>query len=161
MENLNNWCESLIISVILVLLIELLVENNKNKKYIQVITGIFIMFVTLNPFIELLNNNDFDTDFFKFEKVSAKPYEENELFENVYIDYTLERIKNVLDSYNLKVLDLDFKLDESKENLEKIEVIIKKDMAKESEDFVSEEKVKNLIKEELDITEDVLVITYE
>ena len=60
MENLNNWCESLIISVILVLLIELLVENNKNKKYIQVITGIFIMFVTLNPFIELLNNNDFD-----------------------------------------------------------------------------------------------------
>lgn len=161
MENLNNWCESLIISVILVLLIELLVENNKNKKYIQVITGIFIMFVTLNPFIELLNNNDFDTDFLKIEKVSAKPYEENELFENVYIDYTLERIKNVLDSYNLKVLDLDFKLDESKENLEKIEVIIKKDMAKESEDFVSEEKVKNLIKEELDITEDVLVITYE
>lgn len=161
MENLNNWCESLIISVILVLLIELLVENNKNKKYIQVITGIFIMFVTLNPFIELLNNNDFDTDFLKIEKVSAKPYEENELFENVYIDYTLERIKNVLDSYNLKVLNLDFKLDESKENLEKIEVIIKKDMAKESEDFVSEEKVKNLIKEELDITEDVLVITYE
>lgn len=161
MENLNNWCESLIISVILVLLIELLVENNKNKKYIQVITGIFIMFVTLNPFIELLNNNDFDTDFLKFEKVSAKPYEKNELFENVYIDYTLERIKNVLDSYNLKVLNLDFKLDESKENLEKIEVIIKKDMAKESEDFVSEEKVKNLIKEELDITEDVLVITYE
>lgn len=161
MENLNNWCESLIISVILVLLIELLVENNKNKKYIQVITGIFIMFVTLNPFIELLNNNDFDTDFLKIEKVSAKPYEENELFENVYIDYTLERIKNVLDSYNLNVLDLDFKLDESKENLEKIEVIIKKDMAKESEDFVSEEKVKNLIKEELDITEDVLVITYE
>ena len=161
MENLNNWCESLIISVILVLLIELLVENNKNKKYIQVITGIFIMFVTLNPFIELLNNNDFDTDFLKIEKVSAKPYEENELFENVYIDYTLERIQNVLDSYNLNVLDLDFKLDESKENLEKIEVIIKKDMAKESEDFVSEEKVKNLIKEELDITEDVLVITYE
>lgn len=161
MENLNNWCESLIISVILVLLIELLVENNKNKKYIQVITGIFIMFVTLNPFIELLNNNDFDTDFLKIEKVLAKPYEENELFENVYIDYTLERIKNVLDSYNLNVLDLDFKLDESKENLEKIEVIIKKDMAKESEDFVSEEKVKNLIKEELDITEDVLVITYE
>ena len=161
MENLNNWCESLIISVILVLLIELLVENNKNKKYIQVITGIFIMFVTLNPFIELLNNNDFDTDFLKIEKVSAKPYEENELFENVYIDYTLERIKNVLDSYNLKVLNLDFKLDESKENLEKIEVIIKKDMAKESEDFVSEEKVKNLIKEELNITEDVLVITYE
>ena len=161
MENLNNWCESLIISVILVLLIELLVENNKNKKYIQVITGIFIMFVTLNPFIELLNNNDFDTDFLKIEKVSAKSYEENELFENVYIDYTLERIKNVLDSYNLNVLDLDFKLDESKENLEKIEVIIKKDMAKESEDFVSEEKVKNLIKEELDITEDVLVITYE
>lgn len=161
MENLNNWCESLIISVILVLLIELLVENNKNKKYIQVITGIFIMFVTLNPFIELLNNNDFDTDFFKFEKVSAKPYEENELFENVYINYTLERIKNVLDSYNLNVLDLDFKLDESKENLEKIEVIIKKDIAKESEDFVSEEKVKNLIKEELDITEDVLIITYE
>lgn len=161
MENLNNWCESLIISVILVLLIELLVENNKNKKYIQVITGIFIMFVTLNPFIELLNNNDFDTDFLKIEKVSAKPYEENELFENVYIDYTLERIKNVLDSYNLNVLDLDFKLDESKENLEKIEVIIKKDMANESEDFVSEEKVKNLIKEELDITEDVLVITYE
>ena len=161
MENLNNWCESIIISMILVLLIELLVENNKNKKYIQVITGIFIMFVTLNPFIELLNNNDFDTDFLKIEKVSAKPYEENELFENVYIDYTLERIKNVLDSYNLNVLDLDFKLDESKENLEKIEVIIKKDMAKESEDFVSEEKVKNLIKEELDITEDVLVITYE
>ena len=161
MENLNNWCESLIISVILVLLIELLVENNKNKKYIQVITGIFIMFVTLNPFIELLNNNDFDTDFLKIEKVSAKPYEENELFENVYIDYTLERIKNVLDSYNLKVLNLDFKLDESKENLEKIEVIIKKDVEKESEDFVSEEKVKNLIKEELDITEDVLVITYE
>lgn len=161
MENLNNWCESIIISMILVLLIELLVENNKNKKYIQVITGIFIMFVTLNPFIELLNNNDFDTDFFKFEKVSAKPYEENELFENVYINYTLERIKNVLDSYNLNVLDLDFKLDESKENLEKIEVIIKKDIAKESEDFVSEEKVKNLIKEELDITEDVLIITYE
>ena len=70
-------------------------------------------------------------------------------------------LKRNITSYNLNVLDLDFKLDESKKNLEKIEVIIKKDMAKESEDFVSEEKVKNLIKEELNITEDVLVITYE
>ena len=56
MEELKLWCENLILSVIAILLIELLIpESMENKKYIKVISGIFLMFMVLNPFIEILN----------------------------------------------------------------------------------------------------------
>ena len=56
MEELKLWCENLILSVIAILLIELLIpESMENKKYIKVISGIFLMFMVLNPFIEILD----------------------------------------------------------------------------------------------------------
>ena len=62
MEELKLWCENLILSVIAILLIELLIpESMENKKYIKVISGIFLMFMVLNPFIEILNGkSDFN-----------------------------------------------------------------------------------------------------
>ena len=52
---LREWCEGIIIAIIISIIIEMLIPDNKSKKYVKVIIGIYIMFVSLNPLLKILN----------------------------------------------------------------------------------------------------------
>ena len=59
---IRQWCEGIIIAVIISIIIEMIIPEGKNKKYIKVIIGVYIMFVSLTPILELL---DYDFNFNK------------------------------------------------------------------------------------------------
>lgn len=54
-EFLSSWAKSLGVTIVIVSIFEMLLPNNKNKKYIRVILGIFVLFNIISPFI---NNKD-------------------------------------------------------------------------------------------------------
>lgn len=54
-EFLSSWAKSLGVTIVLVSIFEMLLPNNKTKKYIRVILGIFVLFNIISPFI---NNKD-------------------------------------------------------------------------------------------------------
>lgn len=154
MEELKLWCENLILAVIAVLLIELLIPDELgNKKYIKVVSGIFIMFIVLNPVIDLLNGNvDFDLkNYFAVEEVSSSDYEIK--IKNVYINALEKQIKESLNEIaDIRNLYIDF--DDNYENVEKMEIII-------SNDGTDEDLIKEHINKEFLIEKEKIIISYK
>ena len=87
---IRQWCEGIIIAVIISIIIEMIIPEGKNKKYIKVIIGVYIMFVSLTPILELL---DYDFNFNKdyltgFKLLSTKEFKGNsheKITKDVYV----------------------------------------------------------------------------
>lgn len=123
---IRQWCEELIIAIVLCIIIESLIPNGNNKKYAKVIIGIYIIFVTINPILDLLNYD------FEFNKIFDKEYEEvsgnlNYDMKDVYIIGIEESIKKDIEELGYQVEDVDILLDSNYENIKKIEVEVLQD----------------------------------
>lgn len=64
-EFISSWAKSLGVTIVLVSIFEMLLPNNKTKKYIRMVLGIFVIFTIISPFIKNkdklnLNNIDFE-----------------------------------------------------------------------------------------------------
>lgn len=53
----SNWTQSLIIALIFTIIIEMLLPNNSNKKYVKMVAGIYLIFIMLNPILNLFNKD--------------------------------------------------------------------------------------------------------
>ena len=51
-EVISSWAKSLGVAIVLVSILEMILPNNKTKKYIRVVLGIFIIFNIIAPFIQ-------------------------------------------------------------------------------------------------------------
>lgn len=51
-EFISTWAKSLGVTIVLVSIIEMLLLNNKTKKYIRVVLGVFVLFNIISPFIK-------------------------------------------------------------------------------------------------------------
>ena len=49
-EWIKNWTEGIIIAVIISIIIEMLVPDGKNKKYVKVVSGIYILYTKIIDF---------------------------------------------------------------------------------------------------------------
>ena len=54
-EVISSWAKSLGVTIVLVSILEMILPNNKTKKYIRMVLGIFVIFNVISPFI---NNKD-------------------------------------------------------------------------------------------------------
>ncbi len=57
---LSSWVKNLCLAVIIISILEMLLPNNKTKKYIKTVMGLYILFSILSPFIENSNNIKFN-----------------------------------------------------------------------------------------------------
>ena len=51
----KNWCEGIIVAVIISIIIEAILPEGNHKKYVKVVIGIYLVFTILNPFLGKLN----------------------------------------------------------------------------------------------------------
>ena len=51
-EFLSRWAKNLGVVIVIVSIFEMILPNNKTKKYIRVVLGIFVMFNIISPFIK-------------------------------------------------------------------------------------------------------------
>lgn len=122
---IKNWCEGIIVAIILCIIIESLMPEGNNKKYIKVVIGIYIMYVSLNPILNLLNF-DFDLniieEYAKTAEVSSLP--ENNI-KDVYVLGIEQNIKNEVEEMGYKVDNVKVLVDLNYENIEKIKIELK------------------------------------
>lgn len=62
---LSSWAKTLALSVVIVSILEMLLPNNKTKKYIRMVMGIYILFNIVSPFIKSVQA--FDIEDFNIE----------------------------------------------------------------------------------------------
>lgn len=116
---LKQWCEGIIIAIVISVIIEMLIPDNKSKKYVKVVIGIYIMFVSLNPILEILN---YDYDFskiFDLETVTASTTLDSNI-KDVYILGIEEKIKEEVEELGYNVESLQVQVDSNYEEIEKI-----------------------------------------
>ena len=51
-EFLSNWAKSLGLAIIVISILEMILPNNKTKKYVRMIFGIYIIFNIIAPFVK-------------------------------------------------------------------------------------------------------------
>ena len=57
---LSSWAKSLGLAIVIVSILEMLLPNNRTKKYIRMVMGIYILFTIVSPFVknkEIFNFN--------------------------------------------------------------------------------------------------------
>lgn len=123
-ELIRQWCEGIIIAIILAVIIELLVPEGNNKKYVKVVIGIYIIFTIIHPMLELTNydfefNNIFDLG------ITEETYSglDNEI-KDVYILGIEQTIQNEIENLGYDVNYVSVEVDNNYETIEKIEINI-------------------------------------
>ena len=99
--------QSIIIAIILVVIIEMLLPNGANKKYVKIVSGIYLIITILNPFFKIFNK-DFDVDF-ENEFDSIETYNSNSIdLQNYYINSLKETMKLELveEGYSIQSIDI-------------------------------------------------------
>lgn len=133
---IKRWCEGIIVAIILCIIIESLIPNGNSKKYIRVVIGIYIMYVSLNPLLNLLNY-DFDFKIFEeygeYEEVSSLP---DNSIKDVYVLGIEQNIKNEIEKMGYKVKDIKVFVDINYENIQKIEIKLKSDFIQNDNEII-------------------------
>lgn len=58
MTFITIWAQGIIIAVIIATIIEMLLPNNSNAKYVKVVIGMFVLFTIISPVINKFKNNN-------------------------------------------------------------------------------------------------------
>ena len=82
---LSSWAEQIVLAVIIATIIELILPQNRNKKYIQMVIGIYILFNIISPIIKnkdtILTSGDYDLE--KYESSSNYTIDQSSMDERI------------------------------------------------------------------------------
>lgn len=170
--NISLWAKEIAIAVIICTLILMIIPNNKNKKYIKVIAGIYILFCVLNP----ITSRAIDINEYKLDNYISESNEQNKT-EETYIssinkefeNKMKENIKEELKTLGYKSNDVDVKFDDDYNliqinisNVKKYyqinKIKIKKDDSDRKINDTEKEKIKDEISKKYSIDKDKINI---
>ena len=158
---LSTWAEQIVLAVVISTIIELILPNNKNKKYIQMILGIYILFNIISPIIknkEVISMDDYTKIANNIEEnTTIDQSSMDKRLEIIYLNELENDIKNKFSSNGIQVIEckVDAELNTNKKNAG-IHLIKVKIKAPEDENKL--EEIKNQIITEYEITEDKISI---
>lgn len=123
---INSWVQGIILAVIIATIIEIILPEGNNKKYVKTIIGIYIMFVIVGPLISKMLNKDVNIEniiqnttstMSKIETNNNIAIETNEYIEKTYKQKLEEDIKNRSSEkgYNISFLNLAIETGDSEE----------------------------------------------
>ena len=135
-EFLSSWAKGLGLAIVVVSILEMILPNNKTKKYIRMVMGVYILFTIISPFIK--NKQTIDVSNFEIEKynnyvsTSEKTTQTSmdKRIEELYIDKLEKDISKKVKEQGYDILNCEVKakLNDSEENSEisKIKLQVKK-----------------------------------
>ena len=121
-EFLSSWAKGLGVVIVIVSVLEMLLPNNKTKKYIKMVMGVFILFNIISPFInanDLKNLNEIDAS--KYVNENNKNYVEqksmDERLEELYIEEIEKDIIKKVEKkgYKVSMCKVDAKITKNEE----------------------------------------------
>ena len=158
---ISSWAEQIVLAVVVATIIELILPKNKNKKYIQMVIGVYVLFNIISPIIK--NKDNFSVEKYNTEKYESKAqYEVDQSsmdarIEKIYLEElekkTQEKFQD--NGYVVTKCKVDAVLDTTKKNAGISLITVKIEKTDENEKL---EKVKNELATEFEISEDKIKI---
>lgn len=158
---LSSWAEQIVLAVIIATLFELILPKNKNKKYIQMVIGVYVLFNIISPILE--TEQVFSFDEYNIEKdnvVSGEVLDQtsmDERIEKIYLDELEDTVITKFEKQGFKVkkCTIDAELDSSKKNAGIHLITVKLETTENSEQI---DEIKKDIANEFEIEEDKINI---
>ena len=106
-EFLSGWAKNLGVVIVIVSIFEMILTNNKTKKYIRVVLGIFVMFNIISPFIknkDKLSSVSIDLENYTTEQnVTVDQTSMDKRIQDLYEKELEKDIKNKIEEQGYKV----------------------------------------------------------
>lgn len=154
---LSSWVKNLSLALIVVSILEMILPNNKTKKYVKTIMGLYILFSIIQPFIENsqnLNIDNFNIDEYiqsETEQVSTNTVVNqtsmDERLNQMYMKQLEEDIREKLKekSYELETCKVKAHISQEDSGIEKITIRVYKKISNDKEENTIEDKLVNSI----------------
>lgn len=178
---LNIWAQRIIIVVIICTIIEMILPEGKNKKYIKIVMGIYVVFTIISPIISKINNKE-KIDLEKYLEVNvsnetietSNVMDTNKYIEEVYKEKIKEDIREKLLSINYEIKSINLEIETKNNNtygsILSLEITVSKEKEEKSENTIRVNKVtigknnkdeEDLTKEEIDKIKKCLAENYK
>ena len=154
-EFLSAWAKSIGLAIIIISILEMLLPNNKTKKYVRMVFGIYIIFNIISPFIKNKDILDVSTyDFHEYSNYITNQSSINESsmdsrIEQIYIEELEKDItKKVNDlGYNVTTCNVYATLSSDNEEnyIEEIVLTVEKSEKQQNEEETIEDTLVNEI----------------
>lgn len=111
---MSTWAKSIILAVIVSTIIQMILPEGNNKKYIKTVIGLYILFTIISPIISKISGGNSTIDVSKYENyfnvestttASANVIDKN--LDNTYTSSIKADIKNRMKQKGYKVNNLD------------------------------------------------------
>lgn len=90
---ISTWAQGIIVSVIIATIIEMILPESNNSKYIKTVIGIFILFTIISPIIAKIKGGNTDNNLEDYIEVSSgnlyevdNKIDNKEMIKNMYIE---------------------------------------------------------------------------
>ena len=147
----SSWTKTLGLSIVIVSILEMLLPNNKTKKYVRMVMGIYILFTIISPFIsnkEIFNINNIDFDNYMTTQTSSSLSNSSvdNRIEQLYISELEKDITKKINQQGFEVenceVDAQISDEEDKTKITKIKIKVDKS---EENGQIQEENLENQI----------------
>ena len=157
---LSSWAEQVILAVIIATILELILPNSKNKKYVQMVIGVYVLFNIISPIIknkEKLVFSEIDLDKYITTSTKVEQSSMDARLEKIYLDELENNIKSKFKNAGIEIIKctIDAELDATKKNAGIHSIDVK---VKNVDDGQKISKIKQEIIEEYEISEDKIKI---
>ena len=132
---MSSWVKGLGLAIVIVSILEMLLPNNKTKKYIRMVMGIYILFTMISPFVsnkEKLNLNEFNLEQYGTVETSTNLQQNSmeDRIEQIYIQELEKDVTKKLEEqgYEVTNCNVQAKISDTEEEtkIEKITLSVKK-----------------------------------
>lgn len=157
---LSSWAEQVILAVIIATILELILPNSKNKKYVQMVIGVYVLFNIISPIIknkEKLVFSEIDLDKYITTSTKVEQSSMDARLEKIYLEELENNIKSKFKNAGIEIIKctIDAELDTTKKNAGIHSIDVK---VKNVDDEQKVLKLKQEIIEEYEISEDKIKI---
>ena len=112
---INSWAQGIILAVIIATIIEIILPEGNNKKYVKTVIGIYILFTIIYPLITKISDkninlnsliNSTTKEMSKYDNNNLITIETNSYIENAYKEKIEEDIKQKIEEKGYRILEL-------------------------------------------------------
>ena len=158
---MSSWAEQIVLAVIVATIIEMILPKNKNKKYIQMVIGVYVIFNIISPIIK--NKDDFSIEKYNienYEKVSQYEIDQSSMnakLEKIYLEELESTVISKFEENDIKVVNCDINavLDTNEKNAGIHSITVK---VKNVTDEGMLAQIKKEIAKDFEIKEEIITI---
>ena len=149
----SSWAKGIILAVVIVTILEMILPEGKNKKYIKIVMGVYIMFSIVSPIISKITNSEISLDISKYENIlgsgstvqtsSDLNNVNSQNIENIYLNSIKTNIKDELErkGYGCETVNITANINIEKQKAEIYKIDIDGVIEKEDDSIKKVNKV--------------------